>query len=180
MRQSQNAAASGLKEKGSRALGLASRQFLIGASPLANSGHSKEIFSVLDRLYVRAVLRAARATFRPVLRVARATFRPVLRVARATFRPVLRVTRATFRPVLRGVRAVLRAVLRAVRAVLRAVVFLVVVGFPDFFVAIVFLRFRFDSPSARLAVRFHQITLDFLQTCLRTWQVNYFLLEGRG
>jgi len=85
--------------------------------------------------YIRAVLRAARATLRPVLRVARATLRPVLRVARATLRPVLRVARATLRPVLREARAAFRSVLRAVRAVLRAVVFLV---------AIVFLPFCFD------------------------------------
>ena len=70
--------------------------------------------------YIRAVLRAARATLRPVLRVARATLRPVLRAARATLRPVL----------------------REARVVLRAVVFLVVVRFfPVFLVAIALLRY---------------------------------------
>ena len=112
------------------------------------------------------VLRAVRATFRPVLRAVRATFRPVLRAVRATFRPVLRAVlavlravRAVLRPVLRTVRATLRPVLRTVRAVLRAV---------RFVVAIVFLP-ALSSNS-----------FTFCRLCRRTWQVNYFLLGGRG
>jgi hypothetical protein len=110
--------------------------------------------SGVTRLYVRAVLRVARAAFRPVLRVARAAFRPVLRVARATFRPVLRVARATFRPVL-----------RAVRAVLRAVVFLV---------AIVFLPFCFDVAICPFRVRFIDNASLFSDFAVAPWQVNYF------
>jgi hypothetical protein len=127
---------------------------------------------------VRAVLRAPRATFRPVLRVARAIFRPVLRVARATFRPVLRVARATFRPVLRVARATFRPVLRAGRDVLPVVVFVLVVRFPDFLVAIVFLPFCFDDAICLFRVLFHHFT--FCKLCVVQGKSITFLLAGRG
>ena len=87
----------------------------------------------------------------------------------ATFRPVLRVARATFRPVL-----------RAVRAVLRAVVFLVVVGFLDFVVAIVFLRFCFDvaicpfssAPSSNHASLFADLPSPMASQLLFYWKVE--------
>ena len=68
---------------------------------------------------------------------------------RATFRPVLRAVRATLRPVLRAVRATVRPVLRTVRAVLRAV---------RFVVAIVFLRFCFDTICTFSSVLFIDAT----------------------
>ena len=96
----------------------------------------------------------------------RATFRPVLRAVRATLRAVLGAVRATLRPVLRAVRATLRPVLRTVRAVLRAV---------RFVVAIVFLRFCFDTICTFSSVL--SSTQLFCTLCLRTVQVNVYLTE---
>jgi hypothetical protein len=64
---------------------------------------------------------------------------------RATLRAALGAVRATLRPVLRAVRATLRPVWRTVRAVLRAV---------RFVVAIVFLRFCFDSITLNFFAHF--------------------------
>ena len=120
-----------------------------------------------------------RATFRPVLRAVRATLRPALGAVRATFllaaratgRPVLRAVRAvllaaraTVRPVLRAVRATVRPVLRTVRAVLRAV---------RFVVAIVFLRFCFDTICTFSSVL--SSTQLFCTLCFRSVQVNIYL-----
>ena len=122
------------------------------------------------RATLRPVLRAVRATLRAALGAVRATF---LLAARATARPVLLAVRAvllavraTLRPVLRAVRATVRPVLRTVRAVLRAV---------RFVVAIVFLRFCFDTICTFSSVLF--IDPIFCTLCFRIVQVNVYLTE---
>jgi hypothetical protein len=122
------------------------------------------------RATFRPVLRAVRATLRPALGAVRATF---LLAARATVRPVLLAVRAvllaardTVRPVLRAVRATVRPVLRTVRAVLRAV---------RFVVAIVFLRFCFDTICTFSSVL--SSTQLFCTLCRRTVRVNVYLTE---
>jgi len=62
----------------------------------------------VTRLYIRAVLRAARATLRPVLRAARATLRPVLREARVVLRAVVFLVVVRFFPVFLVAIALLR------------------------------------------------------------------------
>ena len=67
--------------------------------------------------------------------------------------------------------------LRTVRAVLRAVVFLVVVGFPDFVVAIVFLRFCFDVAICPFSSALSSNHASLFADLPSHMQINYFFTE---